>query len=143
MEITELRSLLNSISLKNLYNLSLSISFSPNSSIFLSTGLSFFSVTNFLLIIALSLFSISVSLLLFCFISYALSNNLSNVPYLLINSAAVLTPIPGTPGTLSLLSPANAWTSITLLGSTPNLLIISFEFINLFFIGSNIRIFFL
>ena len=30
----------------------------------------------------------------------------SKVPYSFINSAAVLIPIPGTPGTLSLLSPA-------------------------------------
>ena len=47
--------------------------------------------------IALSLFPIRVSLLLFCFISLALSNNFSSVPYLFMNSAAVLTPIPGTP----------------------------------------------
>ena len=65
-------------------------------------------VTNCLLIIALSLFSISVSLLLFCFISCADFKSVSKFPYLLINSAAVLTPIPGTPGTLSLLSPAKA-----------------------------------
>ena len=93
--------------------------------------------------IALSLFSIRVSLLLFCFISLALSNNFSSVPYLFINSAAVLTPIPGTPGTLSLESPARAWTSITFFGSTPNLLFISSGVINLFFIGSNIRTSFL
>ena len=58
-------------------------------------------------------------------LSFAESKSFSRVPYLLINSAAVLTPIPGTPGTLSLLSPANACTSITLLESTPNLFLIS------------------
>ena len=35
------------------------------------------------------------------------SDNVPGVPYVLINSAAVLIPIPGTPGTLSLESPAN------------------------------------
>ena len=97
------------------------MSFNLNSSRFLSTGASFFKVTNFLLITALSLFSISVSLLLFCLISFAEVKSFSRFPYLLINSAAVFTPIPGTPGTLSLLSPAKACTSITLLGATPNL----------------------
>ncbi len=72
----------------------------------LSIGTSCINVTSFLLINALSLFSINVSLLLFCFISSADFRSFSKVPYLLINSAAVLTPIPGTPGTLSLLSPA-------------------------------------
>ena len=100
------------------------------------TGTSFFRVTNFLLTIALSLFSIIVSLLLFCFISPAFSNSFSNVPYLFISSAAVLTPMPGTPGTLSLVSPASDWTSTTLFGFTPNLFFISSSDINLFFIGS-------
>ena len=103
------------------------------------TGESCFNVTSCLLIIALSLFSIRVSLLLFCFISLADFKSFSKVPYLLISSAAVFTPIPGTPGTLSLLSPARDWTSITFDASTPNLLIISSSEINLFFIGSNIR----
>ena len=35
--------------------------------------------------------------------------------------------MPGTPGTLSLLSPAKDWTSITLFASTPNLLFISWQ----------------
>ena len=47
--------------------------------------------------------------------------------------------MPGTPGTLSLLSPARDWTSITFDASTPNLLKISSSEINLFFIGSKIR----
>ncbi len=37
-----------------------------------------------------------------------------------MSSAAVLTPMPGTPGTLSTLSPHSAWTSTTLSGPTPN-----------------------
>ena len=37
-----------------------------------------------------------------------------------MSSAAVLTPMPGTPGTLSVGSPASACTSITLSGPTPN-----------------------
>ena len=71
-------------------------------------GTSFFKVTICLLKRALSLFSNSVSFLFFCGISSAFLNKLSKFLYLLINSAAVFIPIPGTPGTLSLLSPANA-----------------------------------
>src|SRR6185312_12980309 len=37
-----------------------------------------------------------------------------------MSSAAVLAPMPGTPGTLSMLSPQSAWTSATLSGPTPN-----------------------
>ena len=44
--------------------------------------------------------------------------------------------MPGTPGTLSLLSPAKACTSMTLLEFTPNFLSTSSSEINLFFIGS-------
>ena len=98
----------------------MSISFNLNSSNSLSIGASFIKVTSCLLINALSLFSIKVSLLLFCFISPADFKSFSKVPYLLINSAAVLTPMPGTPGTLSLLSPARDCTSITFEASTPN-----------------------
>ena len=70
-------------------------------------GTSFFKVTSFLLRSALSLFSIRVSLLLFCLIVLDFFRSSSSVPNVLINSAAVFTPIPGTPGTLSLVSPAN------------------------------------
>ena len=91
------------------------------------------------LINALSLFSINVSLLLFCLISLADFSKFSKVPYLLISSAAVLIPIPGTPGTLSLLSPAKDCTSITFDASTPNFFTTSSSVINLFFIGSKIR----
>ena len=47
-----------------------------------------------------------LSLLLVCLICEAFSINLSKLPYSLINRAAVLIPIPGTPGTLSIESPA-------------------------------------
>ena len=103
---------------------------------FAFTGTSFLSVTSFLLMMALSLFSKIVSLLLFCLISWALDKSFSKFPYLFINSAAVFTPIPGTPGTLSLVSPARAWTSITLSDLTPNFFITSSSPRNLFFIGS-------
>ena len=56
---------------------------------------------------ALSLFDSKVSLLLFCGISDALLRRFSRVLYLLISSDAVLIPMPGTPGTLSELSPAS------------------------------------
>ena len=101
------------------------------------TGTSFFKVTNFLLSSALSLFDKSVSLLLFWGISDALFNKFSKFLYLFINSAAVFTPIPGTPGTLSELSPARDWTSITWWGFTPNFSNTSFSPITLLFIGSN------
>ena len=55
-----------------------------------------------------------------------------------MSSAAVLTPIPGTPGTLSTLSPQSAWTSMTLSGPTPNFSRTSAAPIGLSFIGSNI-----
>ena len=87
-----------------------------NSSIWDLIGTSFLSFTNDLDNIAWSANSNKFSLLLFCFISEALFNNSSRSPYSLINSAAVLMPIPGTPGMLSLVSPARDWTSITLLG---------------------------
>jgi len=84
------------------------ISFKVKVSIFCLTGTSFLSSTSLLLKIALFLFSKIVSLLLFCGISCAFSNNVSKDLYLLISSAAVLIPIPGTPGTLSDESPAKA-----------------------------------
>ena len=89
------------------------------------------SVTSLLLIRAFSLLFISVSRLLFCLILSVFFNKLSNVPKLFMSSAAVLTPIPGTPGTLSLLSPANAWTSMTFVESTPNFFSTSTSEINL------------
>ena len=64
--------------------------------------------------------SISRSRRLGCLISPARASSVSRSPYSLISSAAVLTPMPGTPGTLSVESPASACTSTTLSGGTPN-----------------------
>ena len=135
-EITWLSNLLNSISLKKSYSFCFSIFFKSKVSNFCLTGTSSFNITNLRLKIALFLFSIIVSLLFFWGISCAFYNTLSKVLYLLINSAAVLIPIPGTPGTLSEESPAKAWTSITLLGSTPNFSLTSLFPKTLLFIGS-------
>ena len=52
-------------------------------------------------------------------ISSARESSVSRSPYSSINCAAVLTPMPGTPGTLSLESPASACTSTTFSGGTP------------------------
>ena len=48
-------------------------------------------------------------------------------------------PIPGTPGTLSIESPANDWTSMTRSGLTPNFSNTSLSLIVLFFIVSNMQ----
>ena len=69
---------------------------------------------------ALSAFSISFSRRLGCLISPARASSVSRSPYSLMSSAAVFTPMPGTPGTLSTLSPASDCTSMTLSGFTPN-----------------------
>ena len=58
----------------------------------------------------------NVCLLLGCLIVSTFFNNSSKEPNWLINSAAVFTPIPGTPGILSTESPANDCTSITFSG---------------------------
>jgi len=67
-----------------------------------------FKVTSCLLIFIKSLLSIKLSLLLFCLICSAESSRFSKLSYSFINNAAVFRPIPGAPGTLSELSPANA-----------------------------------
>ena len=54
-----------------------------------------------------------------------------------MSSAAVLTPMPGTPGTLSVESPASACTSTTLSGGTPNFSITSSRPIFFDFMASN------
>ena len=60
-----------------------------------------------------------------CLISPARLSSVSRSPYSLISCAAVLTPMPGTPGTLSVESPISACTSITFSGGTPNFSITS------------------
>ena len=74
---------------------------------------------------AFSAFSISASRRFGCLISPARNSNCSRSPYSMINCAAVLTPMPGTPGTLSVESPASACTSTTFSGGTPNFSITS------------------
>ncbi len=69
---------------------------------------------------AFSAFSSSASRRLGCLISPARASSVSRSPYSLMSWAAVLMPMPGTPGTLSVASPASAWTSTTLSGVTPN-----------------------
>ena len=73
-----------------------------------------------------------------CLISAARSSSVSRSPYSWISCAAVLTPMPGAPGTLSTESPASACTSITRSGPTPNFSNTSSGPIGLFFSVSNI-----
>ncbi len=82
--------------------------------------------------------SVSRSRRLGCLISPARASSVSRSPYSLISSAAVLTPMPGTPGTLSVESPASACTSTTLSGGTPNLSRTSSGPMVLFFMVSSI-----
>jgi len=74
---------------------------------------------------AFSAFSISASRRFGCLISPARMSSVSRSPYSTISWAAVLMPIPGTPGTLSVESPASACTSTTFSGGTPNFSITS------------------
>ncbi len=54
-----------------------------------------------------------------CLISLARSSSVSRSPYSPISCAAVLTPMPRAPGTLSVESPASAWMSTTLSAPAP------------------------
>ena len=72
-----------------------------------------------------------------CLISPARASRVSRSPYSAMSCAAVLIPIPGAPGTLSIESPASACTSITRSGPTPNFSITSSRPIGLFFSVSN------
>ena len=74
-----------------------------------------------------------------CLISDARSSSVSRSPNSLMSRAAVFTPIPGTPGTLSEESPISACTSTTLDGGTPKRSITSASPIALFFIVSYMR----
>ena len=56
-----------------------------------------------------------------------------------MSSAAVFTPMPGTPGTLSVESPIRACTSMTFAGGTPKRSITSSSPITLFFMVSYMR----
>ena len=129
---------LNSISFKNFNNSVESGSFTSNSSKEISISASTFKVTRSRLIRICSAKLINVSLRFGCFISEARSNRLSRSPYSLIRSAAVFTPIPGAPGTLSTESPARDCTSITRSGFTPNFSNTPSLSILLFFMASSI-----
>ena len=54
-----------------------------------------------------------------CLISCARASSVSRSPYSPISCAAVLIPMPGAPGTLSVESPASAWMSTTLSAPRP------------------------
>ena len=109
LSLSEIRlvNVLNPISDIKLIMISGFISFSWNWSNFFGNGTSVFKVTSSREMIIFSKLSMRACLLLGCLISPARSSKLSRSPYSLINSAAVLTPIPGAPGMLSTLSPAN------------------------------------
>ena len=81
-----------------------------------SSATSSTSVTSFFEIRASSAFSSRASRRFGCLISPARANKDSRSPYSLKSWAAVLTPMPRTPGTLSVESPASACTSTTLSG---------------------------
>ena len=85
-----------------------------------ATGTSSFSRTSSREIRALSAFSMIDSRRLFCLISAARARTVSRSPYSSRSCAAVLGPIPGTPGTLSTESPVSACRSIIFSGGTPH-----------------------
>ena len=95
---------------------------------FFSIGTSVFIVPKVLDNIAKSLFSNNFSFNL-PLIAFGLSSNvlyiLSIFLYSLINSSAVFSPTPGTPGILSEVSPISPFTSISWIGFTPYFSIIS------------------
>ena len=70
----------------------------------------------------------------------AASSTRSTVPYSRIRAAAFLGPMPGTPGTLSTLSPIKAWTSTIRRGGTPNFSSISAGPIGFCLIGSSMSV---
>ena len=85
----------------------------------IGTGASSFSRTRSRDIRAIPACSTRLSRRFGCLISSARSSNSSRLPKVLMSSAAVLMPMPGTPGTLSVESPARACTSTTFSGGTP------------------------
>ena len=87
---------------------------------------------------ALSANSISDSRHLSCFTSPARASSVSRSPNSPISFAAVLTPMPRMPGTLSMGSPIRACTSTTFSGGTPKRSMTSAVPMRLFFMVSNI-----
>ena len=88
-------------------------------SISISIGTSFIMVASFLLKIACSLYSIKFCLSLAPFILSIFCKTFSTLPYSLISLYAVFSPMPGTPGILSDVSPIRPLTSINCVGVTP------------------------
>ena len=101
------------------------------------TGTSVQSVTSLRETRASSACSMRFSRRLGCLISSARASSESRSPYSVMSWAAVLTPMPATPGTLSDESPARAWTSMTLSGATPNFSLTSSTPMTRFFMASN------
>ena len=110
----------NSIALRKAISLRASGSCTARSSSGTSSGTLSSSCTSRLEMRAFSAFSISASRRFGCLISGARVSSVSRSPYSVMSCAAVLMPMPGTPGTLSTESPASACTSTTFSGGTPN-----------------------
>ncbi len=86
----------------------------------------------------MSAFCVSTSRRLGCLILSRLASRPSSEPYSVSSWAAFLGPMPGTPGTLSLVSPISASASQTSSGPTPNFSITSARPMAFCFIGSHI-----
>ena len=86
----------------------------------ISIGTSVIIVASFFENIACSLYVVKFSLNFLPLISSILLNTPSTDPYVWISLNAVFSPIPGTPGILSDLSPISPFTSINWVGVTPN-----------------------
>ena len=71
------------------------------------------------------------------FIEGAAARMASRSPYSLMSWAAPFGPMPGTPGTLSTLSPMRDWASMSFSGGTPNLSMTSARVMGFCFIGSS------
>jgi len=115
----------NSIAFRNAISLRESGSWTARSSSGTSSLTRSSSCTSCFEMRAFSAFSISASRRFGCLISGARASSVSRSPYSVMSCAAVLMPMPGTPGTLSTESPASACTSTTFSGGTPNFSITS------------------
>ena len=131
---------LNSCSARKSRNLPGSGSRKARSDSGTSTGTSVFRVTSSRDMRASSAPSMRDWRRLGCLISSARARMSSSPPYSPTSCAAVLTPIPGTPGTLSVESPASACTSMTRSGPTPNFSITCSRPMRTFFMASNMVI---
>ncbi len=90
-----------------------------------SSGTSFLSVTSSRAILVWSAKARIFSRRLFCLISEARARSVSRSPNSSSNCAAVFGPMPGMPGTLSVLSPVSDCRSIIFSGGTPHFSITS------------------